>query len=85
MLGSQDAVAQGIVTSLARPGGNVTGVTLVSPELAAKRLQLLRAVLPRAALVGVLRCQTEIQPSPPDSQWEETQAARRIRPARTHP
>jgi putative ABC transport system substrate-binding protein len=78
MMNSGDAVAAGIVTSLARPGGNVTGMTSVSPELAAKRLQLLRAVLPRAALVGVLRCRTEIQPSPPDSQWEETQAAARI-------
>src|SRR5205823_12747439 len=43
---SSDPVGDGIVTSLAHPGGNVTGLSLMAPELEAKRLQLLRQVLP---------------------------------------
>jgi putative ABC transport system substrate-binding protein len=42
-----DPVADGLVTSLARPGGNITGNTFLAPELGPKRLQLLREVLPR--------------------------------------
>ena len=49
-----DAVASGIIASLARPGGNVTGNTFFSPELTAKRLQLLKETLPQIARVGVL-------------------------------
>jgi putative ABC transport system substrate-binding protein len=47
-----DPVATGIVSSLARPGGNVTGVTSVSLELEAKRLELLRELNPRASRIG---------------------------------
>jgi len=43
---SSDPVGDGLVTSLARPGGNVTGLSMMAPELGAKRLQLLREVLP---------------------------------------
>jgi putative ABC transport system substrate-binding protein len=49
-----DAVATGLVESLARPGGNVTGSTFFGPELSAKRLELLKAVLPRLARAAVL-------------------------------
>lgn len=49
-----DPVGTGIVASLARPGGNVTGLTIDSPELAGKRLQLLKEILPGLARVGVL-------------------------------
>jgi putative tryptophan/tyrosine transport system substrate-binding protein len=49
-----DMVAAGIVASLARPGGNVTGQQKLNPELAAKRLELLKAVLPKASRVAVL-------------------------------
>jgi putative ABC transport system substrate-binding protein len=45
----------GLVASLARPGGNVTGLTTVSPELAGKRLELLKAIAPAARRVAVLR------------------------------
>jgi len=49
-----DALASGIVSSLARPGGNVTGLTFFNPELAAKRLELLKEVLPDLTDVGIL-------------------------------
>ena len=44
---STDAVERGFVASLARPGGNITGMTAFMPELAGKRIQLLREMLPR--------------------------------------
>src|SRR5205085_623881 len=40
--------------SLARPGGNVTGVTLINPEMSGKRLELLKEILPRLSRLGVL-------------------------------
>lgn len=54
MEGSGDAVGQGLVASLAHPGGNVTGLTALSPATAGKRLQLLAEVVPKLAHVGVL-------------------------------
>lgn len=50
-----DPVATGIVASLARPGGNVTGVTNLSPEMAGKRLELLKEAVPRLGSVAVVR------------------------------
>jgi putative tryptophan/tyrosine transport system substrate-binding protein len=49
-----DPVALGLVPSLNRPGANVTGSAILAGELAPKRLQLLRELLPNAALFGVL-------------------------------
>lgn len=49
-----DPVGQGFVTSLARPGGNITGVTGLSAELSGKRLQLLRDLIPNLNRVAVL-------------------------------
>jgi putative tryptophan/tyrosine transport system substrate-binding protein len=49
-----DPVKVGLVTSLARPGTNVTGLTLLSVELSSKRLQLLREAIPQASRVAVL-------------------------------
>jgi putative ABC transport system substrate-binding protein len=49
-----DPVEEGWVTSLARPGGNLTGVTLHAPELTGKRLELLKVVLPGMRRVAVL-------------------------------
>ena len=54
MATSGDAVATGLVASLARPGGNVTGTTIVSPELMVKRLELLKEAFPRTRQVAVL-------------------------------
>ncbi len=51
---SGDAVATGIVPSVARPGGNVTGSTYFFPEINAKRLELLKEAVPRAARMAVL-------------------------------
>jgi ABC transporter substrate binding protein len=49
-----DPVALGLVASLSRPGGNLTGVVSLVGELVPKRLQLLRELIPNAALFGVL-------------------------------
>jgi putative ABC transport system substrate-binding protein len=49
-----DPVAAGLVARLARPGGNVTGVTNINTELAPKRLELLRELIPTAKLIAVL-------------------------------
>jgi putative tryptophan/tyrosine transport system substrate-binding protein len=54
MVASSDPVATGIVAELARPGANVTGVTLASPAVSGKRLELLRELVPRATRVAVL-------------------------------
>jgi putative tryptophan/tyrosine transport system substrate-binding protein len=50
-----DPVADGLIASLARPGGNVTGNTFLGPELEPKRLQLLREITPQAAHLAVLQ------------------------------
>jgi putative tryptophan/tyrosine transport system substrate-binding protein len=52
--GGSDPVAIGLVASLNRPGGNVTGVTFLANVLAAKRVELVNDVVPRASLIGLL-------------------------------
>jgi ABC-type uncharacterized transport system substrate-binding protein len=49
-----DPVGSGLVASLARPGGNVTGLSILNPELIGKQLQMLREALPRLSRVAVL-------------------------------
>ena len=49
-----DAVSTGLVANLARPGGNVTGVSGFAPDLSGKRLELIREMLPRAERIAVL-------------------------------
>jgi putative ABC transport system substrate-binding protein len=64
-----DAVATGLVSSLARPGGNLTGLTTMVPDLEGKRLEILREVLPKLMTVVVL-----LNTSNPLTaiQWEQT-------------
>jgi putative ABC transport system substrate-binding protein len=67
---SLDPVQAGLVGGLARPGGNLTGVTFASAELAAKRLQFLKEAAPRISRVGVLW-----SPTHPDFEYKETLVA----------
>jgi len=53
MISGGDAVGSGLVTSLARPGGNVTGLATLRPELSGKRLELLKEVVPGLSRVAV--------------------------------
>jgi putative tryptophan/tyrosine transport system substrate-binding protein len=55
MTSNPDPVAAGLVASLARPGGNVTGLASLSPELNTKRLEILKDAVPNLARVGLLR------------------------------
>lgn len=49
-----DPIADGLVDSLARPNGNITGVTTITAELAGKRLELLKETIPKLTRVAVL-------------------------------
>ena len=72
MIISTDPVARGLVTSLSRPGGNVTGVTTVAENsLAGKRLELLKEAVPKAARIAVLAS----GPLSSSSQLKEAQKA----------
>jgi putative tryptophan/tyrosine transport system substrate-binding protein len=58
--GAGDLVAAGLVTSLARPGGNVTGSTRMSKDLSGKRVELLKETVSKAARVAVLSTEEEV-------------------------
>jgi putative tryptophan/tyrosine transport system substrate-binding protein len=58
-----DAVEFGLVASFARPGGNLTGVSLLANELMPKRLELLSELVPQARVIGVL-----VNPGPPNAE-----------------
>ena len=76
MAASGDPIRTGFAASLARPGGNITGLTIQSAELSAKRLELLTQLVPRLARVAVFW-----NPANPAMvlEWQETQeAARRL-------
>ena len=72
MAGSGDPLGSGLVASLARPGGNVTGMSLMVPDLGGKRLELLKELLPRLARVAVLWDAANPYPA---IVFKETQAA----------
>ena len=74
MVAVGDPVGAGLVATLARPGGNLTGLSLMNPEISGKRLQLLKEVLPRVTRVAVLT-----NPGNPihGTFWKETQVAAR--------
>jgi len=69
-LNVSDPVAEGLVDTLARPGGNITGVTTIAAVLAGKRLELLKETVPKLSRVAVLW-----NPQDPGSalQWKESQ------------
>ena len=71
-----DPVKAGVVGSLARPGGNVTGLTLMHPELSGKRLQLLKEAVPKIARVAVIWNPTD--PAAADFLRETEAAARSL-------
>jgi putative ABC transport system substrate-binding protein len=54
MVGDVDPVQAGLVTSLGRPGGNVTGISLLAGALGSKRVEILREIIPEATVIGVL-------------------------------
>jgi putative tryptophan/tyrosine transport system substrate-binding protein len=72
MLNSGDPVRNGFVASLSRPGGNITGVSNISPQLSGKRLELLKAAIPGVSRVAILW-----DPTDPGNllAFQETQAA----------
>jgi len=75
MASAGDPVAGGLVASLARPGGNVTGNSSLVPELNSKRLEILKDAVPKLARVGFLR-QARIGPQPdPQGRLKELRPA----------
>jgi ABC-type uncharacterized transport system substrate-binding protein len=69
-----DPVATGLVDSLARPGGNITGFTVISAVLAGKRLELLKETIPKLSRVAVLWNPRDPGPA---QQWKESQVPAR--------
>jgi ABC-type uncharacterized transport system substrate-binding protein len=55
MTNAGNPVSQGLITNLARPGGNITGISSLAPELSTKRLEILKDTIPNLARVGLLR------------------------------
>ena len=75
MTNVEDPIASGLVTSLARPGSNVTGLTALHPELSAKRLELLRETVSNLSRVAVLWNSAHPEKA---TEFRETQAAARL-------
>jgi putative ABC transport system substrate-binding protein len=73
MTGDPDPVGSGFVTSLARPGGNITGLSTLRSELSGKRLELLKETVPKLSRVAVFG--TSIQPGNPQALREVELAA----------
>jgi len=76
MTQDNDPVGNGFVISLARPGGNITGLSTLAPEISGKRLELLKEIVPRLSRVAVLG--TSTQPGNAQSIKETELAAREL-------
>jgi putative ABC transport system substrate-binding protein len=77
---SNDPVQSGLVTSISRPGGNVTGITLIYDDLAGKMLELLKEVMPGISRVAVLW-----NPDHADPEYRETQRVAATRGVQLQP
>jgi len=80
---NDDLVATGLISSLARPGGNITGLSELTPELGAKRLELLKEAAPRVRRVAVLWNPADSERSSVNfrfwsSDWVEVRAAAQV-------
>ena len=74
MTNQSDPVVSGLVASLARPGGNITGLSLLTPEIVGKQLQVLKEVIPGLSRVAVLRNPTNKAHA---LSWKEAEVAAR--------
>ena len=74
-----DPVGSGLVASLARPGGNVTGTTVVAPDVVGKRLELLKEVVPKVSRVAVLQHPDNPASAPLLREVEDRAGALRVR------
>jgi putative ABC transport system substrate-binding protein len=79
VVGGSDAVAEGWAASLARPGGNVTGLTVTYPEILGKQLELLTELMPGLSRVAVIRDPDAISPQVHLTQKSVIQTAARSR------
>jgi putative tryptophan/tyrosine transport system substrate-binding protein len=75
MLIAADPVGSGLVASLARPGGNVTGMSSLTSDMASKRVELLKEIVPQAKRIAVLWNSGNVSKV---AEWKETQAAAQI-------
>jgi putative ABC transport system substrate-binding protein len=71
-----DPVRAGLVASLSRPGGNITGVMFTVTDVTAKRLELLRELVPKAAVIGVL-----LDPNSPEAESSRKTWRRHVTPS----
>jgi putative ABC transport system substrate-binding protein len=72
-----DPIGSGLVANLARPGGNITGITFMAPELGGKRLELLKQAVPGMTRVGVLSHPGDPSEATVKNALEQTEAAAR--------
>jgi putative tryptophan/tyrosine transport system substrate-binding protein len=76
MLITADPVASGFITTLARPGENITGMSALASDMAGKRLELIKEIVPRTARVSALWNPSNLSKV---AEWKDTQGAAKIR------
>jgi putative ABC transport system substrate-binding protein len=84
VMASGDPLATGVVADIARPGGNVTGVTTLSVELSAKRLDLARELVPGTSRLALIWSVGSVGPDPGERIVGDTEAAARVLGANLH-